>query len=69
MKESEIKDYYPTNFEIELNSCKNEHEGIPIIPFVDPIKINKEYNKVENKIKNIIEKNNIYKDGKFFIIQ
>lgn len=65
MMKSDIKHYYPTSFEVELQNCKNEHEGIPIIPFVDPKEINKEYKKVKttSKVKNIIGKTFLYKDG------
>lgn len=76
---SPIIEYYPTEFEVDLEGKKQEYEGQPILPFIDVNKLKKCYNNVkdnfddmENK-RNSSGKNMIYKningniDVKFFL--
>ncbi len=44
--DSPIFDYYPTDFVIELDGKNKFHEGIPIIPFVDSIRIRNAANRI-----------------------
>ena len=36
---SPIADFYPTNFEIDMNGKKNSWEGVVLIPFIDQVRL------------------------------
>lgn len=57
-KDSKIVQYYPTNFETDLNGKKQEWEAVVLIPFIDEKLLLKEMRIKENLLsKNEIERN------------
>lgn len=57
-KESKIVQYYPTNFETDLNGKKQEWEAVVLIPFIDERLLLEEMKTKENLLnRNEVERN------------
>lgn len=57
-KESKIVQYYPTNFETDLNGKKQEWEAVVLIPFIDEKLLLEEMKAKENLLnRNEVERN------------
>jgi 5'-3' exoribonuclease 1 len=48
--DSPIADFYPIDFEVDLEGKKNEYEGIILLPHVDPERISKAFESVKDSL-------------------
>lgn len=73
--ESELSEFYPTEFKIDLEGKKNDWEGVVVLPFVDLERVKKVYRELEGKInekdqkRNVITKSYIYKECKPYLFK
>src|SRR3990167_6079099 len=66
--ESEIAEFYPRDFEIDLAGKKQEWEGVIILPFVNVEKVRKVYQKKVKKVKGKeLERNIVGTSWKFLV--
>ena len=66
---SPLKEYYPSNFKVDLSGKKNEWEGIVILPILNYENIKLEYfNSIENVRKQDLKRNIIGKSFIYFVI-
>jgi 5'-3' exonuclease len=49
--DSVISEFYPEEFEIDLEGKRNDWEGVPILPFVDLKRVNDAYYELINDVK------------------
>ena len=63
--DSVISEFYPEEFEIDLEGKRNDWEGVPILPFVDLKRVNDAYYELINDVKENEKKRN--KLGRCFI--
>lgn len=62
--DSPIADFYPVEFEVDLEGKKNEYEGVILLPHVDPERISKAFGSVKDGLsKEDVERN---KTGSIF---
>lgn len=61
---SPIAEYYPEEFEIDLNGRKFEHEGVTLIPFVDIEKLRTEVSKALGQLSDEEKKRNTFDEMK-----
>ena len=62
---SEIIDFYPTNFKLDINGARYAWMGVNLLPFIDRERLVKAMKKAEkNLTENEIEKN---KQGQIFL--
>lgn len=64
-EDSVISDFYPTEFEIDLEGKRNDWEGVPVLPFVELQRVNDAYYELISEVKENEKKRN--KLGKSFI--
>jgi 5'-3' exoribonuclease 2 len=57
-KDSPISDFYPENFQIDMNGKRNIWEGIVLLPFIEQEKLLNEVKKTKEKSKLSIEEEN-----------
>lgn len=50
MTSPELKQFYPSTFDVDLNGRRYEHEGVVLIPFVDIQLIREEVQKIHNQL-------------------
>lgn len=63
--DSVIADFYPIDFEVDLEGKKNEYEGIILLPHVDPQRIRNAFNDIKDQLSEYDRERN--KTGPVFI--
>jgi len=56
--DSPISDFYPENFQIDMNGKRNIWEGIVLLPFIEQEKLLGEVEKTKKKSKLSVEEEN-----------
>jgi 5'-3' exonuclease len=56
--DSPISDFYPENFQIDMNGKRNIWEGIVLLPFIEQEKLLGEVGKTKKKSKLSVEEEN-----------
>lgn len=63
--ESELIDFYPTNFETDLNGKKQEWEAVVLIPFIDEVRLLQTLKKHDNELSSDEKARNVH--GPMFV--
>lgn len=59
-EDSELIDYYPTDFDTDLNGKKQDWEAVVLIPFIDEKRLLKAMAPIYEKLSNDDKKRNIH---------